>query len=114
VESCHDCSDGGLAVALAESAFSGCLGMTIELTKVPVENIKRVDTILFSESQSRFVVTVKPENANKFEKIMKGNIFADVGAVVWQKDFTVMDGDKVILSSSIDELKEKWQKTLRW
>ncbi len=114
VASCHDCSDGGLAVALAESAFSGGLGMTIELTKAPVENIKRADTILFSESQSRFVVTVMPENVKKFEEIMKGNVFADVGVVSWQKDFTIMDGDKVILSSGIDELKEAWQKTLRW
>jgi phosphoribosylformylglycinamidine synthase II len=114
VESCHDCSDGGLVVALAESAFSGELGMTIELTKVPVENIKRADTILFSESQSRFVVTVSPENVLGFEALMKGNVFADVGAVTARLEFTVMDGEKVVLSAGIDELKEAWQKTLRW
>ncbi len=114
VASCHDCSDGGLGVALAESAFSGDLGMTIELTKVPVENIKRTDTILFSESQSRFVVTVKPENVKRFEALMKGNVFADVGVVTPQLNFTVMDGEKVVLSTGIDVLKEAWQKTLRW
>lgn len=114
VASCHDCSDGGLGVALAESAFSGDLGMTVDLAKVPVENIKRADTILFSESQSRFVVTVEPENVKRFEALMKGNVFADVGAVTAQQDFTVMDGEKVVLSAGIDELKEAWQKTLRW
>ncbi len=114
VASCHDCSDGGLGVALAESAFSGELGMTIELTKVPVENIRRTDTILFSESQSRFVMTVAPDNVRRFETIMKGNVFADVGAVTQQQNFTVMDGEKVILSAGIDELKEAWQRTLRW
>ena len=114
VASCHDCSDGGLAVALAESAFSGELGMTIELTKVPVENIKRSDTILFSESQSRFVVTVAPGNVKRFEALMKGNVFADVGAVTAQLNFTVMDGEKVVLSEGIDVLKDAWQKTLRW
>ncbi len=114
VASCHDCSDGGLGVALAESAFSGDLGMTVELTKVPVENIKRADTILFSESQSRFVVTVAPDNVKRFEEIMKGNVFADVGAVTSQKSFAVMDGEKVVLCAGIDELKEAWQKTLRW
>ncbi|MCX9080598.1 MAG: phosphoribosylformylglycinamidine synthase subunit PurL [Candidatus Methanoperedens sp.] len=114
VASCHDCSDGGLGVALAESAFSGELGMTIELTKVPVENIKRTDIILFSESQSRFVVTVAPENVKKFEALMKGNVFADIGVVTAQLNFTVMDGEKVVLSAGIDVLKEAWQKTLRW
>ncbi|VVB54847.1 Phosphoribosylformylglycinamidine synthase subunit PurL [uncultured archaeon] len=114
VASCHDCSDGGLAVALAESAFSGDLGMTIELTKVPVENIKRADTILFSESQSRFVVTVAPRNVKRFETLMKGNVFADVGTVTAQLNFSVMDGEKVVLSEGIDVLKDAWQKTLRW
>jgi phosphoribosylformylglycinamidine synthase len=114
VASCHDCSDGGLGVALAESAFSGDLGMTVELTKVPVENMKRADTILFSESQSRFVVTVAPAKVKRFEELMNGNVFADIGSVTLQKDFTVMDGEKVVLSAGIDELKEAWQKTLRW
>ncbi|CAG1000858.1 partial phosphoribosylformylglycinamidine synthase, partial [Methanosarcinales archaeon] len=114
VASCHDCSDGGLAVALAESAFSGDLGMTIELTKVPVENIKRSDTILFSESPSRFVVTVTPENVKRFEALMRGNVFADVGAVTAQLNFSVTDGEKVVLSEGIDVLKDAWQKTLRW
>ncbi|MCZ7402062.1 MAG: phosphoribosylformylglycinamidine synthase subunit PurL [Candidatus Methanoperedens sp.] len=114
VASCHDCSDGGLGVALAESAFSGGFGMVIELAKVPVENIRRSDTILFSESQSRFVVTVAPENVARFEGLMKGNVFADVGAVTAQLDFTVMDGEKVVLRAGIDELKDAWQKTLRW
>ncbi|NJD53600.1 MAG: phosphoribosylformylglycinamidine synthase subunit PurL [Candidatus Methanoperedens sp.] len=114
VASCHDCSDGGLAVALAESAFSGDLGMIIELTKVPVENIKRSDTILFSESQSRFVVTVAPRNVKRFEALMKGNVFADVGAVTARQEFIVMDGEKVVLRERIDVLKNAWQKTLRW
>ncbi len=114
VASCHDCSDGGLGVALAESAFSGDLGMTIELTKVPVENIKRADTILFSESQSRFVVTVAPDKVRRFEELMKGNVFADIGVVTAQQNFTVMDGEKVVLSAGIDELKEAWQRTLWW
>jgi phosphoribosylformylglycinamidine synthase II len=114
VASCHDCSDGGLGVALAESAFSGELGMTVELTKVPVENIKRADTILFSESQSRFVVTVALDRVERFEEIMKGNVFADVGVVTSEQNFVVIDGEKVVLSAGSDELKEAWQRTLWW
>jgi hypothetical protein len=50
----------------------------------------------------------------RFEALMKGNVFADVGAVTKRKDFIVMDGEKVLLSAGIDELKDAWQKTLRW
>lgn len=114
VASCHDCSDGGLGVALAETAFAGNLGMTVQLTKVPVENIRRTDTVLFSESQSRFVVTVSPGDVNRFESIMKGNVFSDIGVVTWEKIFVVNDGEKVVLNARIDELKEAWQRTLRW
>jgi hypothetical protein len=60
------------------------------------------------------VVTVAPDKVRRFEEIMKGNVFADVGAVTAQQNFTVMDGEKVVLSTGIDELKEAWQKTLRW
>ena len=63
VASCHDCSDGGLGVALAETAFAGGLGLEIDLGAVPAEGITRNDALLFSESQSRFVVTVSPEVA---------------------------------------------------
>ena len=114
VSSCHDCSDGGLGIALAESAFAGGLGMNIDLRKVPVENISRNDFVLFSESQSRFVVTVRSENVKKFEDIMKGNVFAKIGTVI-ENDFIVygLDG-KVCIKADINELKNAWQKTLRW
>jgi len=56
IASCHDCSDGGLAVALAEVAFAGGLGMDIDLNFVPYRGKKRNDYILFSETASRFVL----------------------------------------------------------
>ena len=114
VESCHDCSDGGLGVALAESAFAGGLGMDIDLKNVPVENIDRNDFLLFSESQSRFVVTVKKGNLERFEKAMAGNNFASIGTVK-DKDFIINGIDGIVcVNARIKELKESWQKTLRW
>jgi len=115
VKSCHDCSDGGLGVALAESAFAGGFGMDIELKKVPVESVERDDAVLFSESQSRFVATVSPENKDEFESIMNGNVYAQIGKVRNDKEFVVKGlKDNVVVKASIDELKEAWQKTLRW
>ena len=60
VASCHDCSDGGLGVALAESCFAGGLGVEVDLRKVPATGIGRNDTLFYSESASRFIVTVSP------------------------------------------------------
>ena len=68
VASCHDCSDGGLGVALAETAFAGGLGLSVDLSRVPCSGIYRDDYLLFSESQSRFIVTVSPDCRDRFEE----------------------------------------------
>ncbi len=67
VASCHDCSDGGLGIALAETAFAGGLGMEVDLRQVPRRDLARDDYLLFSETASRFVVTVSPANRAAFE-----------------------------------------------
>jgi phosphoribosylformylglycinamidine synthase len=115
VASCHDCSDGGLGVALAEVAFAGALGMEIDLRRVPVSGIDRNDFILFSESQSRFVVTIRPEHQKAFEDALQGNIFAQVGSVSAGKDLTItgLQGRNAA-RADIDELKEAWKKPLMW
>jgi phosphoribosylformylglycinamidine synthase len=114
VSSCHDCSDGGLGVALAETAFAGGLGMFIDLRKVPTADVDRNDFLLFSESQGRFVVTISLGNEKRFEETIKGSVFAKIGTVT-KEDFIVygLDG-KICIKSNINELKEAWQKTLRW
>lgn len=115
IASCHDCSDGGLAVTLAETAFSGGLGMEVDLRKVPANGVERDDTLLFSESQSRFVVTVNPANRGRFEKIMKGSEFAGIGRVTKSPRFRItgLKGNLVV-NSDINSMKEVWQETLGW
>jgi len=115
VASCHDCSDGGLGVALAETAFAGMLGMNIDLRSVPSERVARNDAMLFSESQSRFVVTVSPEKAERFEKAMKGAAFAKVGDVRNDEGFVItgLNGEAVV-KTDVASLKSAWKKTLNW
>lgn len=115
VASCHDCSDGGLGVALAETAFAGALGMEIDLSKVPSSGRLRNDTLLFSESASRFVVTIHPEGKRLFEECLAGNAFAEIG-VVTNQDYLIIKGGhgQKVVSANIFELKEAWQKPLRW
>jgi len=113
IASCHDCSDGGLGVSLAEMAFAGDLGMDIDLRKVPRRECKRNDFVLFSESQSRFVVTVHPENRTPFEESFRGVPFGQIGVVIKERRFKAvgLDGERVI-DCSIDELRKAWKRPL--
>ena len=114
VRSCHDCSDGGLGVALAETAFAGGLGMRIDLRAVPVQNLDRDDFILFSESQSRFVVTVSREKKNAFAKALAGNVLAAIGEVAADTRFEAVGlSGEVMIGADVNDLKEAWQKPLR-
>jgi phosphoribosylformylglycinamidine synthase len=111
--SCHDCSDGGLGVALAESSFAGGLGMEIDLRAIPKDGITRNDTLFYSESASRFIVTVSPGNKDAFEKIMEGHTIAEIGKVVTGSVFKVVGLEgKVAVESDIYELKQAWRSTL--
>ena len=113
VASCHDCSDGGLGIALAETSIAGGLGMDVSLSLAPREGIKRDDYLLFSESQSRFVVTVSPEAQEEFEARMAGQAFGCIGKIISGEIFRVAGiHGETIMEEAIDSLKEAWQKPL--
>jgi phosphoribosylformylglycinamidine synthase len=115
VRSWHDCSDGGLGVALAETAFAGGLGMEVDLRKVPQEGLSRNDLILFSESQSRFVVTLDPSKKSAFEALLGDSTFGDIGVVSQGKTLLVVGLDgKTIVQANLSELREAWQKPLKF
>ncbi len=114
IASCHDCSDGGLGVCLAEKAFSGGLGMDIDLSAVPAEDIDRIDYLLFSESQSRFVCTVDPKNKKAFESVMENTAFALIGQVNDTNNLTLSFNGQKIVDEPIEELKKAWQSPLWW
>ncbi len=113
LRSCHDCSDGGLGVALAESAFAGGFGMALDLSIVHDKNPLRIDKLLFSESQSRFVTTVSSQNRETFEKLFKDQACYYLGKVTQAPDLTITLNNKIILQASVWDLKESWQAPLR-
>ncbi len=116
VRSCHDLSEGGLGVALSEMAFAGNLGAEVSLGAVPQGEIAdRDDVLLFSESNSRFLVEIEPGNREEFEITMHGNIFAVIGSVN-TSDVLRVEGlnGETIISLPLRALKESWQKPLRW
>jgi len=158
VRACHDLSEGGLAVAAAEMAFAGGLGARIFLAQVPyelalppeatavVENWREklpeaeihplsawptaIPILLFSESNSRFLIEVRPENAPAFESLFEGLPCRLVGEVVEnpyleivglpapQTDNFVEEEPPVtaplVVRASIAQLKAAWQQPLDW
>jgi len=116
VASCHDCSEGGLAVALAEMAFAGGLGIEANLKGLPkTKDVIRTDVQLFSESTSRYIVEVEPEKFSSFVKMMLNIPFGQIGKVTEEKNLSIKDlNGKMAIKATIDELKQAWQKTFNW
>jgi phosphoribosylformylglycinamidine synthase subunit PurSL len=106
---------GGLGVTLAQATFASELGAKIDLRKV-VAKLARNDKILYSESQTRFVVSINPKNKSMFEDLLrKANVpFAQIGDVTNTPKFVVtgVDGNEII-NQSLKELKEAWQTPFR-
>lgn len=101
VQSAHDVAEGGLAVAIAETTFgANGLGVNVTLTG-------SATTALFSESQSRFVVTVKEENAAAFVEIIKD---AQKIGVVTNDALVKINGDKgVLVEGTVEEFRSNWK-----
>lgn len=112
IQSIHDCSDGGLAVTLAETSFSGGLGINIDIGEPFKQSGIPIDSFLFSESQSRFVITIKKEHQASFEALMKGDAFYRVGAVTDEPSLIINNRQDNILEENIQKLKQSWKKTL--
>ncbi len=114
IASCHDLSDGGLAVALAEKAFAGGFGIHADLRKVKRQEGLREDAILFSESQSRLLVTVRPGQQKAFEALFDNQDVSLLGEVTEDQELRIVGlQGEVLVRSTIDDLKEAWQSPLR-
>ncbi|MGX6444656.1 phosphoribosylformylglycinamidine synthase subunit PurL [Neobacillus sp. K501] len=101
VQSAHDLSEGGLAVAVTESLFTKEeLGADIKIAGNPV-------TALFSETQSRFLVSVKKEHQTEFESFVANS--ALIGEVNGSATLRVLSEEGTVLESSVQELKDAWK-----
>ncbi len=112
---CHDCSDGGLAVALAEMCIGGRLGCEIDLDKVHTTGtaMTAMET-LYSQSASRILVTVKPEFAPIMDMLGTRQIVSRIGTVTDAGSMLVRSGTSVLFSAPVDELAHAFKKTLDW
>jgi phosphoribosylformylglycinamidine synthase len=113
IRSCHDCSEGGIGVALAEMAFAGGVGTAVDLSAVPAKSGMREDFILFSESNSRFLIEVEPVKAAEIERLFSGLPFAWIGETNDTDRLVVKGLRGSLVDERLTDLKEAWQKPLR-
>ncbi|MBL8798153.1 MAG: phosphoribosylformylglycinamidine synthase subunit PurL [Planctomycetia bacterium] len=113
IRACHDLSEGGLAVAVAEMAFAGGLGA--DITDLPKLGPETEEVLLFSESPTRFLVEVTPANAVAFQSSLKDVPLAAIGVTTAEPQVRIAGaGGEWIISAALADLKEAWQKPLKW
>jgi len=110
VAACHDISEGGFAVCLAEMAIGGDLGATIDIG--PLGEL-RSDLALFSESNTRWIVEIQPKHQQAFEALLKkaNTPFTRIGTTT--KDALVITkSKKPLISAPVNAMRDSWKKTL--
>jgi len=115
IKSAHDCSEGGLAVALTESCVTNSkkmLGATVELGAVK-SGSARTDEILFGEAPSRIVISLSKDNLDALTKIAKKHsVELRVLGTTGGTKLTVRDGEKAVLDLPLKELSDTWRNAI--
>ena len=112
-QSSHTPTQGGLAVGLALCCLAGGLGAEVYLGDLPVGEALKDDALLFSESNSRFVVTCRPENEAKLQRQLAGLPFACIGSVADTDSLRIHGArGKLVIDSKLRRLRRAFQETL--
>lgn len=114
VTAAHDCSDGGLAVALAEMCIGGRLGMDVNLDEVPAVDCPAPLQRLYSESASRIVATVREADAPAFEARFTGQHCARLGTTRAKAEFRVHRSGEDLLRQPVEALATAFKAPLNW
>ncbi len=115
MRACHDCSEGGIAVAAAEMALAGRLGVELDLRRIPHTPDAAHDTALaFSESLGRLIVAVRETDAAAFEAQMAGLHCAAAGRVRSDDRFILTGlAGTAAMDTRLDALETAWRGHLR-
>ncbi len=108
VQACHDCSEGGLAVALAEMALAGRLGVSVDLGLAPTEEPLDNAALLFGESNGRLVVEIAPSDAAAFAEMLEGVACAQIGLVTRDARVVVANGHAPLIDLALEEVVAAW------
>jgi phosphoribosylformylglycinamidine synthase subunit PurSL len=120
VRACHDLSEGGLAVAVAEMCIGGRIGLELDLgiviTASAVTGATGVATTahaLFGETNGCLLVEVRPEHTAEFEKFLDGHPYQKIGVVVAEPKLSVITNQKFQLSLPVSDLVLAWNTPLQ-
>lgn len=108
VKSCHDPSEGGLALALAEMAMAGRLGATITLDPNDFGHLSVTD-ILFAESNGRLLIEVHPDDADRLRELFDGLPLVELGLVTKDGNLTLLSKDETLVDLSIPDIVAAWK-----
>jgi phosphoribosylformylglycinamidine synthase len=109
VRSCHDLSEGGLAIAAAEMTIGAELGLDINVDLIPSPTMLREDIALFSESNSRFLVEVDKEKTQLFRKLTQSIPCAMVGKVRRDGRLVIRKSTKTLIDLKDSTLRDAWK-----
>ncbi len=112
VRACHDLSEGGLAVAATEMAFSGGCGIEIELPAVPGDASTAAER-LFAEDAGRFLVEVAPAHYDAFVRAVRDCPFGEIGRVTDTRRAVFREGAKTVAALPLDAARAAWQSTFQ-
>ena len=114
IVSCHDLSEGGLAVSIAEMAFAGELGVSVDITQFRQASFVDREVAMFSESNSRLLCEVPVAAAAEFERTMQGLPCFRIGSVA-EHDRVVVECDKeTLIDLPWAKLRDSWLAPLDW
>jgi phosphoribosylformylglycinamidine synthase subunit PurSL len=108
----HDLSEGGLGAAIAEMAIGGRRGATIDLATAPQASGLEATKLLFSESQSRFLLEVPAGRLDDLRANLRDVPHAVIGETTAAADLVVRHGRQEVLRCGVDELRHAWQRPL--
>lgn len=109
IVACHDLSEGGISIAAAEMTLAGDLGITVDLSKIPNVDCNRDDTLLFSETNSRFLIEVPEHATRQFEDCFKKCVYAQIGQVTTDSHLVIHGRTKKhIIDIETSTLRSAW------
>ncbi|MFC1742102.1 AIR synthase-related protein [Nanoarchaeota archaeon] len=100
---CNSVTSGGIAMTIAKMCIAGQKGASIDITRIPGNNVVD-ETILYSETQSRFIITIDPKDKEDFECEMENFIIGLIGEVTDNDKLKITDTGEEMINIKIEEL----------
>jgi phosphoribosylformylglycinamidine synthase len=114
IDSAHDCSEGGLAIALAESCFPRQIGARVDLKRAELGGDEMLaEYLLFGEDASRIVLSCIRENLQRIKEVaVKYGVAALPVGVTQSDNLEIFVDGSAVVSAPVSQLKSKWESAL--